>query len=248
MDKGYSALYQSDAKDVILPAVKKGDQLQVGKTGLAAKQTKPPARYNTTTLLADMENAAKKMTSEQMRKILRDVSGLGTPATRADILKKLETHNFVTMQRQNFVPTDFGIAVCKNFENRGAFSAELTAIWEEKLKRVENGDMIPAEFRAEMKNYVISETHDASQTECNLKMLSYPIVGKCPLCGNTMRSYKDYFVCENYKKGDTPCKGCFRKEVCIYCPCFSGFLPVIYWPGGYTLAAWVFSLFQHCFL
>ena len=211
-DKGYSVLYQSKAKDVLLPAVKKGDRLTVGKTGLIAKQTTPPERYNTQSLLDDMENAAKKMTSAQLRKILRDVSGLGTPATRAEILNKLEKHNFVAMQRKNFVPTDFGIAVCENYSARSAFSAELTAVWEEKLKKVEDGTMSPADFRTEMKDYVVAETEETANTECNLRMLSFPIVGECPFCGRPMRSYKKYFVCEHYKHASEPCKGCFNKD------------------------------------
>ena len=210
--KGFSVLYSSNAKDTILPAVKKGDKLSVAKTGIVEKQTKPPMRYNTETLLTAMQNVGKKLTSEQLRKVLRDTAGLGTSATRAEILKKLETHNYVTIQRQCFVPTDFGIAVCQNFEQRGAFSAELTAVWEDKLKKVENSELSVTDFRSQMKDYVISETKEASATDCNLRMLSYPIVGKCPLCGETMRSYKDYFVCEQYKKKDKPCTGCFKKD------------------------------------
>lgn len=211
-DAGYSVLYPANIKDVVLPQVKKGDSLKVVKTGVTAKQTKPPARYNTATLLTAMQNAGQKLTSEEMRRILRDTAGLGTSATRAGILEKLESYKFVFVQKQAFIPTDFGIAVCKNYAGHKVFSAELTAEWESKLKQVENGEMTTGVFSTEMEDYVRHETAEALKTENDMKALSYPVIGVCPICGKPMRSYKNYFVCDGYKKRENPCNGCYNKD------------------------------------
>lgn len=211
-DPGYTVLYPSQKKDVILPPLKEKDRVAVKKKAVVSGQTKPPVRYNTATLLDAMMTAGQKVPSAEMRQILRDTSGLGTAATRDRILKKLEEYSYVVIQRQSFVPTDFGMAVVENFGKCGVYSPILTAEWEKKLRAVEDGKMDEKAFMKEAVAYVRTETANALNTKCNLKMLVYPIIGKCPFCGKPMRSYKNYFVCEEYKHGDHPCIGCFNKD------------------------------------
>lgn len=209
---GFSVLYTHDSKDVILPPVKKGDSVKVSKVGIATGKTRPPKRYTTDTLLAAMQNVGQKLTSSELRKILRETAGLGTSATRAEILKKLENYNYVVTQRQSYVPTDFGMAVVESFGNQGIFSPELTAKWESKLQDIESGKMAPTDFYREMVEYTKRETGALMGINCNLRLLSYPIVGECPFCHAPLRSYKDYFVCDNYKSPTNPCIGCYSKK------------------------------------
>lgn len=211
-DPGYSVLYASNAKDVILPAVKKGDPLTVKKTGLVAKQTTPPQRYTTATLLAAMQNVGQKLSSQEMRQILKESAGIGTPATRASILSKLEGYGMVVVRRQAFVPTDFGMAVVNSYQQHKVFSPELTAEWENQLRKVEENNLDPNVFRSTLAEFVKKEVAHALTVETNLRFLSRPIVGECPFCGSPMRSLDKYFVCSNYKNGPKPCNGCFNKE------------------------------------
>lgn len=212
VNPGFSVLYDNKAKDVILPAVKKGDAVNVAKVGIVTGKTRPPKRYTTDTLLAAMQNVGQKISSADLRKILRETAGLGTSATRAEILKKLESYNYVVIQRQSYVPTDFGMAVVDNFGDQDIFSPELTARWEAKLQDIENGKMVPDHFSQEMIEYTKKETAALLQTTCNLRLLAYPIVGECPFCHAPMRSYKEYFVCDNYKSQTNPCVGCYSKK------------------------------------
>ena len=212
VDPGYSILYPHNSKDVVLPPLKKGDTVSIKKAAVTKGTTKPPARYNTATLLAAMQNVGQQLSNAEMRKILRDTAGLGTSATRAEILSKLETYRLVTIQKNCFVPTDFAMAVVSSFGQSQTFSPELTADWEMKLRDVEEGKMQEQDFYNEVLSFVQEETEKFLNTKSNLKVLSWPIVGNCPFCGKPMRSFKDYFVCEDYKHGDTPCIGCFRKE------------------------------------
>ena len=213
VDKGYSILYSSDKKDVVIPNMKKDDKILVLKKDVTSGETKPPARYNTSTLLSAMQNVGNKLSSKELREMLRDTAGLGTSATRAEILKKLETGKFVTVSKQSYIPTDFGMAVVDNFGEHNVFKAELTAVWETKLRAIEDGNLSESQFVTEMQEFVKKETREILNKNCTLSSLSKLVIGKCPVCGSDMRSFKDYFVCDSYKKGENPCNCCFKKEM-----------------------------------
>lgn len=199
IDKGYSVLWPAKkTKDVTLPACKKGDKAAVVKISAVQGTTKPPQRYTPDTILSAMQNAGQDLPDSAMRSILRESAGLGTSATRADILKKLEERNLVEVKSNFYYALGKGIAIIDSVGDRTFCSALLTAQWEEKLRSIEDGTY-KGDFRAEMESYVQEET---TFLLTNLKPSFGVPIGTCPHCGGKILEYNKFFTCENRKKND----------------------------------------------
>lgn len=212
-NKGFGVLYASKAVDAILPAVKQGDMVDFSDAKVTTGKTVPPPRYTTDTLLDAMVNAGRNVSATDMRKILKESEGIGTPATRADILEKLKSTGMAEIIKNAFVPTEFGMALIAAIGDRAICSPLLTAEWEKKLKAVENGTY-KGDFRAEMDAYVSKETADMiGHVKSDMSMYANDAVGACPICGSAVISGKEYFRCVNYKKPPTPCTFISSKTV-----------------------------------
>lgn len=200
VSKGYMVLYSNKTKDQILPPLKKGDSVSVKGVKLKEGQTQPPDRFNTATLLEAMQNAGNFLDSDESRKILRETAGLGTTATRKDILKKLETAGMCTVKKTVFYPTEFGCALIDAVGSRMICSPQMTADWEEKLREVENGTY-KGRFDQDLRNYVAEETQDIiDKVTVDLSAYDREVLGKCPKCGGVVIEGKNYYLCSNYKK------------------------------------------------
>lgn len=219
VDPGYTALFSKRAAKDALPKVAKGDSVKVSKPSLTHGTTKPPDRYNTTTLLTAMTNIGSGLSESDLRKTLRDLDGIGTPATRAAILEKLETVKMVSVDGKGyFSPTQFGMNIIRAVGDRSFCSPVLTAVWEQKLKQVEN-KTFSGSFTDEMCEYVNEETAIILKTVGRISAIeNHPIVGKCPVCGKHVISGPNYFLCESYappdKRGPDNCSFILKKEVC----------------------------------
>lgn len=222
LNKGFSVLYTSKTKDIILPALKKGDKVQVVKGTVKEGKTQPPDRYTTRTLLEAMTNVASQITDSALRKILRDSEGIGTSATRAEIIKKLETTEMVKVIKNVYIPTDFGMAVVNAIGDRDICSPMLTAKWEQKLHAIEDGKYRAIDFKKEMVDFVSDETDDILSNNTDLqKALSGcngapTIVGICPVCGKNVFERANTYCCGGYKpkaqRGAEDCYFAFGKE------------------------------------
>jgi len=200
IDKGYTILFPSKNKkpDPVLPNCKTGDKADVDKIAVAKGTTKPPKRYTPRTILAAMQNAGQELSDSAMRSVLRESAGLGTSATRADILKKIEDRNYVQVKDNQYYALPNGIKLIENIGDRSFASASLTAEWEKKLMDMEKGKY-QGDFRAEMEAYVKAET---SHILSAIKGTYGKVVGKCPLCGNDVKDLGKFYCCENRKKDD----------------------------------------------
>lgn len=216
IDPGYAVLYPAKkSKADALPLVKKGDSVSIGTPKITKNATKPPERYTTATLLAAMVNIGSTLSQADLRKALRDAGGIGTSATRADILEKLQRLNMVELDRTgHFRPTEFGTNIIATIGDRDVCSPMLRAVWEQKLRQVEAGTFTGS-FEREMVEYITEET--ASLLAFTGKISDKPIVGKCPLCGKPVISGKNFFLCQNYappgERTETKCSFILRKEV-----------------------------------
>lgn len=212
VDKGYSVLYASKSRDSILPPVKKGDAADLVATKLHEGQTVPPDRFNTATLLDAMQNAGNYVSSVESRKILKESAGLGTSATRAEMLKKLEATGMVSVKKTVYFPTPFGLSLIDTIGDRMICSPEMTANWEKKLKGLEDGSY-QGDFAVEMKQYVTVETKDMLDNIINdLSAYDATEVGVCPKCGAAVIAGKNYYRCVQYKKEPNPCDFICGKE------------------------------------
>lgn len=214
VDKGFSMLYQDKSKDVILPALSKGDVVDITGSTVREGSTKPPGRYTDKTLLDAMANAGKFVSSAEQRAILREAEGIGTPATRAAILEKLETTGMCQIEKGTFIPTMFGMALIDLIKDRDIASPAITADWERKLQDLEeNGH--PEVFKAVMTDYIKKETADIiTKVEQDLSAYRFETIGTCPLCRKAVVMTDNYYRCASYKADTDPCTFIVsRKEV-----------------------------------
>lgn len=120
---------------------------------LTEKETQPPRRYTEATLLRAMETAGKHVDSEELRDALKE-NGIGRPSTRAEIIKTLYRRGYMRQQRQALYATPTGIELIGIIKEELLKSAELTGIWEKKLRDIEHHRYDAAQFVGELKQMV----------------------------------------------------------------------------------------------
>ena len=207
VDLGYKALYDNkDEKDDIIPNVKKGESVSVKEINLLEKQTTPPSRYNDATLLQAMQNAGKFIDDEKLANVLKESAGLGTSATRAEIIKKLVYRQMLDRKGKSIIPTDLGIKIIEILNGQDIVSPELTAVWENKLAEIEAEKYDIKKFYNEMIEYTKETTQrfiDEITTTISNGNNDKEVIGKCPKCGSDVIMGKQYYLCKNYKNEDT---------------------------------------------
>lgn len=177
---------QDDLQEQIFPQINIGDKLNVKLVKQTSGQTKPPARFNEATLLSAMENPTKYMETQdkQLAATLKSTGGLGTVATRADIIDKLFNSFLIEKRGKDIYMTSKGRQLL-DLVPEDLKSPTLTAEWEQKLEAIANGKLKKEIFISEMKNYtkeIVAEIkasnkkykHDNISSKC------------CPDCGKPM--------------------------------------------------------------
>lgn len=176
-----------DLQEQILPRIDKGDTLHIKLIAQTSGQTKPPARFNEATLLSAMENPTKYMATndKKLADTLKSTGGLGTVATRADIIDKL-FNSFLIEKRgaKDIYITSKGRQLL-DLVPEELKSPTLTAEWEQKLEAIANGKLKKDVFISEMKNYtkeIVSEIKSSNKKykHDNISTKS------CPDCGKPM--------------------------------------------------------------
>ena len=125
---------------------------------LMEKWTQPPKPYTEGTLLKAMETAGKFVDDEELREAMKE-NGIGRPATRAEIIKTLYKRNYVTMVRKSLVATPTGIELISLIREELLKSAELTGIWEKRLREIEAHRYDAKQFIGELKQMVAEIVH-----------------------------------------------------------------------------------------
>ena len=197
---GYTALYKNHKKkqeDKELPPLQKGQQLQVVGAEILNKVTEPPIRYTDSTLLDAMFHAGRFIENKELQAILKDAEGIGTSATRAEIIEKLITNDYMERMGKSIAATKFGIDVILSLKEHDVVSPELTAIWSKKLKDIVDGTLPSAQFYQEMQTYIQQTTAQMKNLEMTVAEKEIVVVGACPLCrGRVVENFKGY-SCEN---------------------------------------------------
>lgn len=195
--KGWKKLYdkldddssEEDIKEQVLPNVKKGDKFTVENISLNKGETKPPARFNEGTLLSAMENPHKYINvGKEAAKTLGETGGLGTVATRADIIEKLFNSFVIEKKGKDIIPTSKGRQLIE-LVPKELKSPLLTAKWESQLDEIAKGKREWNSFIKEMKNYSIALVEDVKGA--NSKFVHDNKTGKkCPNCGKYLLEVK----------------------------------------------------------
>lgn len=141
-----------NADNVVLPTFEKGEKGS-HVPQLAEKWTTPPKPYTEATLLRAMETAGKTVENDELREALKE-NGIGRPSTRAAIIETLFKRQYMVKNRKNLVPTAIGCQLIGLIQQELLKSAELTGIWEKKLRQIERGEYNSAEFIGELKEMV----------------------------------------------------------------------------------------------
>ncbi|MDA1839149.1 DNA topoisomerase III [Bacillus cereus group sp. BY17LC] len=175
-----------DVKEQLLPRIEKGDTLTVKLIMQTSGQTKAPARFNEATLLSAMENPTKYMDTQnkQLADTLKSTGGLGTVATRADIIDKLFNSFLIEKRGKDIHITSKGRQLL-DLVPEELKSPTLTGEWEQKLETIAKGKLKKEVFISEMKNYtkeIVSEikSSDKKYKHDNISTKS------CPDCGKPM--------------------------------------------------------------
>ena len=188
--------------DQNLPELKKGMELKVKSLRLKSAKTRPPSRFTEATLLAAMENPASWVADEKIKQALKE-AGLGTPATRAEIIEKLLSHEYIERQGRQLIPTGKGIQLVGLVPDT-LCSPALTAQWEQELASIATGKSEVSTFMKEIRDHtrkLISSIKASTATYTHQNVTRTP----CPQCKKPMLKKKvdgePYLVCQDRSCG-----------------------------------------------
>lgn len=146
----------------ILKSLKKGEEIGVVNFEIKTSETTPPSRYNSGSIILAMENAGKLIEEEELREQIKG-AGIGTSATRAEIIKKLERIGYIAIngKTQIITPTQKGEVIFDvvNSSMPDMLNPKLTASWEKGLDMVAKKQIEPEEFMEKLENYINSKVN-----------------------------------------------------------------------------------------
>lgn len=205
--------------------LKTGDPLKVDGYEIKEGKTAPPKRYTSGSMVLAMENAGQLIEEEELREQIKG-SGIGTSATRAEIIRKLVRIGYLNLNKKTQVlsPEAIGEMVFEvvSMTVPALLNPKMTASWEKGLDGITRGTVIMEDYRSKLEDFIRKETvsmieHDLTG---NLAARIHPFVGKggrglaakkkieavCPVCGGDMETTPFGYGCSNYKKDGSGCK------------------------------------------
>ena len=162
-----------------LPNLAKGEILPLVDTEITEHKTKPKPLYTEATLLSAMENAGKEVEDAESKKAMAEC-GIGTPATRANIIETLILRDYIRRDKKAIIPTEKGLAVYDIVKDKKIANAEMTGSWELALAAIEAGMMPSDKFSQGITSYVSTICEELLSLTPEQK--SYPVY-RCPKCG-----------------------------------------------------------------
>ena len=162
-----------------LPDLTEGEILPLVSAEITEHKTKPKPLYTEATLLSAMENAGKDVEDAESKKAMAEC-GIGTPATRANIIETLILRDYIRRDKKAIIPTEKGLAVYEIVKDKRIANAEMTGSWELTLAAIEAGQMPPEKFAQGINSYVGTICEELLSLAPKQK--SYPTY-RCPKCG-----------------------------------------------------------------
>ena len=183
-----------------LVAVEPGEKVSTDEILVKALVTKPPARFNEATLLSAMEGAGKMVDDEELRAAMAG-RGLGTPATRAQIIENLIGETYILRDGKELIPTAKAFSLITLLRGLGTnelTSPELTGEWEHKLAQMERGALSRAEFM----DHIQAMTRDIVERAKRYESDTVPgdfvtLSTPCPRCGGVVKENYKKFACQS---------------------------------------------------
>jgi DNA topoisomerase-3 len=182
---------KGEVEERTLPAFQKGESGPHTPT-LTEKMTTQPPYYTEATLLRAMETAGKTVDNDELREAMKE-NGIGRPSTRAAIIEKLYQRKYIVKQGKSLRATETGINLIHLIVSPLLKSAELTGLWEKKLREIERGEYTAQDFLTELKEMTSGVVRDVKTNKAGML---------CPVCrqGLIIRGNTRY-GCSRWKEG-----------------------------------------------
>ena len=220
LDPGWRKVYGVEPEEVAkpqdeegesgeLPKLERGMTVRCAEATVEAKETKPPPRYTEATLLSAMETAGKLIDDDELREAMKE-RGLGTPATRAEIIETLIRREYVERVGKELQPTPKGLQVIAMLERHPLTSPELTGDWEKRLADIEHGRHDRAHFMGEIESFTRKTVDEIAALDREKLRPERVELGPCPRCGavtgEVIRENARAYGCTSWKSREEP--GC----------------------------------------
>lgn len=208
---GWRVVEKVENKDTILPMVSEKEIVDVVDSKVNTVTKKPPKLHNEKTLLRVMETCGKSVkdeedTEEMMASILSGFS-IGTPATRAETIKKLKDAAYIQAKGKSLTCTELGKTLIEIFPAKELLDLEYTGRLEKTLSDIEKGKFKKDEFLNMIKEFTINAVDSIKKDTSMLKSFKVKVpeglesIGVCPICGNPVVENEKGFGCTNWKNG-----------------------------------------------
>ncbi|MFP8642101.1 DNA topoisomerase [Priestia aryabhattai] len=209
--EGWKKVEKVQSKDTILPLVQVNDDVGLVKHEITTHVTKPPKQHTERTLLRVMETCGKNYdgegTDEESLNAILSGFSIGTPATRAETIKKLKDVGYITTQNKNLLCTELGRKLIETFPIKDLFNLEFTGRLEKSLNDIEKRNFTKDEFLQLIFDFTtkavetIKNEKEVTINEVASQRKSNEIMGKCPVCGHAVIEGQKGFGCSNWKNG-----------------------------------------------
>ena len=220
--EGWKVVEKIESKDTILPMVNEKDIIDVVSSKVSSVTKKPPKKHTEKTLLRVMETCGKNIkkdkeepedenkeennSDEMMASILSGFS-IGTPATRAETIKKLKDVGYITTKGKSLTCTELGRTMVEIFPVKELLDLEYTGRLEKTLSDIEKGKFKKEDFLKLIKDFTIEGVNKIKNDNSMLKHFKVDLekgqesIGNCPICGNPVIEGEKGFGCSNWKNG-----------------------------------------------
>ena len=207
-DPGWMKLYDIDNNENSdLPQIEEHSTIDRHSLRFVPKETTPPKRYNTETLIRAMKFCGENIDIEHLTeyddhitKMILEGYSLGTPATWDATIEKILGCNYVKMKGKSFISTEEGRKLVENFPIKNILDPAFTGRIEKTLKGIEKGEVDPEAFITKIKNMTIQGTQhilNASAEQINAKA----VICKCPVCESPIFEFPNSYGCSNKECG-----------------------------------------------
>lgn len=206
---------EADSKD--LPELKEKLSVQAFRVESERKLTKAPPRFTDASIIAAMETAGKLVDDEELAEAMKE-RGLGTPATRAEIIEKLIRTGVVERKARSLVATRRGIDLIDLLEAihlSDLVAPDLTGDWEMSLRKIEKGSLGNVEFLERIEGFTrqMIEKIKGYEAPTQIGIESAEPLGVCPICGGNVLERPASYVCEHHGRKKTDCKFSIPKMI-----------------------------------
>ncbi|MDW4404335.1 DNA topoisomerase III [Staphylococcus saprophyticus] len=194
-DKGWKALFsksndQDKEETTKLPQLQESEEVEA-KLEQTEGKTQPPKPFTDGQLIAMMETAGKTLDEQEDQAIMKEANGLGTEATRADIIQTLIKREYIKTSKNRYYVTPKGEMLCTAVQNTLLASPSMTAEWEKRLKQIGKGEADKDSFINMIKKFIEKEISLKEEKQSNAKVgdLANQVqeentLGKCPNCND----------------------------------------------------------------